>query len=207
MNSPTRVVRQAEEHDAPILGPLLLASAPETLPYMLGTDAAETERFLTHALGQPHGQFGYQNHFVVAENDEVLAMGTVWHKHLPKDFDKQTLLSLQSYFDTERAVGIVARSSALSAFLPSPQSTELGLGHIVVAESHRRSGAGTMLLNHFEALAFQFGLTRLSLNVDYENQRARQFYRALGFQEESEFTLPTGLLSNISGFIRCAKPL
>lgn len=66
------------------------------------------------------------------------------------------------------------------------------IADVVVAPDAAGRGIGSALISHAEGWARDRGFAMLTLNVFTANDRARNLYRKLGFQEE---------------WIRCIKPL
>jgi ribosomal-protein-alanine N-acetyltransferase len=74
---------------------------------------------------------------------------------------------------------------AIAAFLVSHNiDAEWELENIVVAESARRCGLGTLLLIELIAHARSRAGSAIFLEVRASNQAARAFYKKLGFQEQ-----------------------
>jgi ribosomal protein S18 acetylase RimI-like enzyme len=67
---------------------------------------------------------------------------------------------------------------------------------ILVSNGHRRAGFGRMLIEMAVAWCRAVGLTKLSLQVFTDNQRAITLYRSVGFVEEGvargEVRMPSG---------------
>ncbi len=57
---------------------------------------------------------------------------------------------------------------------------------IVVKNEHKRSGIGRALMISLEILAQEAGCTRLEISNDIPREGAREFYRSLGYTEESK---------------------
>ena len=53
---------------------------------------------------------------------------------------------------------------------------------VVVAQSERRSGTGSRLLEKAEEWAVQMGVDRITLNVFTKNKPAMEFYQSLGYE-------------------------
>jgi len=80
------------------------------------------------------------------------------------------------------AVGCVQVQVAMEFFSGAPEAYVAAL---VVSEAVEGHGVGRALMAAAEAWARERGLGRLSLEVFASNRRAREFYRKLGFEEDS----------------------
>jgi ribosomal protein S18 acetylase RimI-like enzyme len=60
---------------------------------------------------------------------------------------------------------------------------------LVVAEDHRRSGVGKLLMEEVRSVAFDNGASQIELVATRSNVTAREFYRSLGFVEADVVSL------------------
>ena len=60
---------------------------------------------------------------------------------------------------------------------------------LVVAEDHRRSGVGKLLMEEVRNVAFDNGASQIELVATRSNVTAREFYRSLGFVEADVVSL------------------
>jgi RimJ/RimL family protein N-acetyltransferase len=67
---------------------------------------------------------------------------------------------------------------------PHPASTHVADLGLMVAESHRRQGVGTMLLEQAVAWAHEVGVRKLELHVFPWNEPALALYESFGFVRE-----------------------
>jgi [ribosomal protein S18]-alanine N-acetyltransferase len=101
---------------------------------------------------------------------------------------------------SERIVLIAADETehdeaGIAGFLVARRAgTEWELENIVVAESARRRGSGTLLLTELITHAQRTGGSAIFLEVRESNRSARAFYRKIGFEEtgvrNSYYSLP-----------------
>lgn len=175
-------LRAAREEDYQAATQLLLQSGERLLTEIFGNgDVAQTCRYLAFAWQQGPGQYGFQNHWVAESGDTLVGLLTCWDDQLPADFDRATLSSITDFFGLDQSIDVVMRSQRFSAALHPPMATELGIGHLAVAEAARRQGVGRALMNWAEQQARQRGKFAVVLDVASDNQAAIAFYRALGF--------------------------
>jgi ribosomal protein S18 acetylase RimI-like enzyme len=60
---------------------------------------------------------------------------------------------------------------------------------LVVAEDHRRSGVGRLLMEEVRNIASDHGASQIELVATRANVTAREFYRSLGFVEADVVSL------------------
>ena len=82
--------------------------------------------------------------------------------------------------DAETPVGIAVCFLGFSTFAARPL---INIHDLAVLPEHRGRGIGKALIAAVEQIARERGYWGLTLEVDERNERARQTYRAVGFQE------------------------
>ncbi|MFT6896707.1 MAG: ribosomal protein S18 acetylase RimI-like enzyme [Paraglaciecola sp.] len=168
------------------LAPLLLCSAPRVLPLLFDyLPSCTATGYLRHALSWSNGQFGYGNHWVLAQGKQVVASGCNWGHELPEGFVSGTFDSLVSYYSQAQLLTVLQRCQVLQGVFPKPQAHELCVGHIAVNALHRRQGLASQLLDHFQAMGKELGKTALTLDVESSNQAAIDCYLKYGFVHTS----------------------
>ena len=184
-------IRSACQQDAPLLAKLVYAAGPQVLQSVFGLNQDyNPQDFLLSALHCADGQYGFANHYVAVENEQVLASVCAWHAELSTSFQHATLHSVIEYFGVEHSLEVVARSQVVEHFIPPPQAHEWCIGHLAVLPQHQRQGIASKLLQFMSQLALQNNKTTLSLDVSSNNQGAIEFYLQQGFslQSTSELT-------------------
>ncbi|WP_394222224.1 GNAT family N-acetyltransferase [Alteromonas gracilis] len=191
-------VRQGAAPDAVQAAPLILNAAQSLLTSIFGHNKDKTAGgYLAHAWALGGGQYGFKNHWVAYEGDVIVGVVTCWHSKLGADFDRATLDSITSYFSLDEAMTVLMRNQTVAINLTPPSNTELMIGHLSVAESARRNGVGSLLIDSMQAQAEKLKKRKLVLDVEVSNIPAIRFYQHQGFVEESIN----------KGFIRFAKPV
>lgn len=191
-------IRQGVASDAAQTAPLILSAAESLLVSIFGHNQSKTaDGYLSHAWRLGGGQYGYQNHWVAEEGDNILGVITSWHSKLGAEFDRATLDSITSYFTLDEAMAVLMRNQTVAVNLTPPSNTELMLGHVAVAENAKRKGIGFALIESMHARAEKLNKRKLVLDVELINVDAIRFYQRAGFTEESIN----------KGFIRFARPV
>jgi len=100
----TLKIRQANSSDVDTAVKLLLLSAHRVLTQIFGNgDKPTAEAYLTYAWQHKRGQYGSDAHWVAVDKDTPVGLITVWHNTMPKDFGKETLHSLNTFFGIDEA--------------------------------------------------------------------------------------------------------
>lgn len=182
-------IRTASNTDADILASLVFSSGENSLNAMFNWGESHTPvNFLRASLREPLGQFGYEHHVVVACGDDVAGVGCCWTHETTSGFRQATMESLVSYFGHERTLWVLERSQLIAELIPGPGPDELVLGHIAVAETHRRTGCAGQLIAYFAEKARALKKTSLVLDVETSNSAAISLYQKHGFSIESSRT-------------------
>ena len=192
------IIRQGIASDAAQTTPLILNAAQSLLTSIFGHNKNKpADGYLAHAWELGGGQYGFKNHWVASKDSEILGVVTSWHSKLGAAFDRATLDSITSYFTLDEAMTVLMRNQTVAVNLTPPTTTELMIGHLSVAESAKRSGVGSRLVDIMHERAEKLKKRKLVLDVEVSNIPAIRFYQHHNFQEESIN----------KGFIRFAKPV
>ena len=91
-----------------------------------------------------------------------------------------------SDFFVAEADGTVAGMCCLHRFISTVQGSFAGvIEDVVVSDSFKGMGIGSMMMNHMQKYAGQNGMTRLQLQVVKDNEPARSLYEKHGWEKTS----------------------
>jgi len=198
----TLKIRQANSSDVDTAVTLLLLSAHRVLTQIFGNgDKPTAEAYLTYAWQHKRGQYGSDAHWVAVDKDTPVGLITVWHNTMPKDFGKETLHSLNTFFGIDEAAQVFSRSASITENLPPPVYQEVIFGHLAVLPEHQGRGIGTQLVKHVEEHASFLEKRQCSLDVEKTNTQAINFYESLGYAAKALASTET------HAFIRMSKNL
>jgi ribosomal protein S18 acetylase RimI-like enzyme len=104
---------------------------------------------------------------------------------------------LEELLDEPRARVLVAENEAGivggASFWIKPDlahgDTVVEVPMLVVAEDHRRTGVGKLLMEEVRNVASDYGASQIELVTTQSNVTAREFYRSLGFVESDVVSL------------------
>lgn len=181
------LVRQANKLDANQLAKLIFTSAPNllSLVFTISPDFKAMD-FLRASLTHPDGQYGYANHWVIENNQQVVACISAWTSEMPSSFHQATLASLVAFYSADDVLEVLLRGTVLQDCIPQPTHTEWCIGHVAVADKYQRQGLGKTLLTTMQQHALEQGKSCLSLDVDCTNSVAINFYLKQGFKTQNQ---------------------
>ena len=180
-------IRQAIREDALALAALIFSSAPQALSAVFNINSEKSAlKFLQFCLSSADGQFGFVNHWVIEINHLVVGCFSAWHCEIPKSFHQATFKTLIEFYGTEHALKVIQASQALQESIPTPQKSELCIGHFAVLSQYQRQGIASEMMNVAHNLARDLGFQFLTLDVASSNESAINFYEKRGFIQESK---------------------
>lgn len=108
--------------------------------------------------------------------------------------DKQRIVGVSYSYPAEAEIKLadMIKYNSLGLDLHPDQETWPGewyLEMIAVAENYRGHGIGKKLINEVIKHAKTQGINSISLNVDFDNKRAKKLYESQGFRDEKVITI------------------
>ncbi|WP_158972672.1 GNAT family N-acetyltransferase [Paraglaciecola sp. L3A3] len=189
-------IRRATEQDADELAKLVFDSAPQLLTAAFNlTPEFSVKHFLVKNLSNRDGQYGYYNHWLVEQNNKVIACVSAWHTELSDEFHRATLSGITDFYGLQNALSLLHRNQALQDCMPQLKVNEWCIGHLSVSKSKQRQGVASALLAYMQQLALENNKSVLCLDVEASNTQAISFYTSLGFLIVSE-TVVTARMAN-----------
>lgn len=183
-------IRRAELKDAPALASLVYQSAQTLLSVTFNlSPLLSALNFLPRSFCQPHGQYGYHNHWVVEVDQKVVACVSAWHTELDQSFHQATMQSITDFFGPETLLDIMLKNELIEACVPAVKEDEWCIGHLSVVEDYQRQGIAKTLIEHMQVLALEKGKSYLSLDVEVTNEPAIALYTKLGFMKVSQSSI------------------
>ena len=174
------VIRQGKPEDAYHFVELDLISAPEYLPYVLGSKVRDILRnmFLDKA-----NWFSHRHTYFVEVDNQTAGMGLAYSYEHKKEEEPHTGELMVKWLE-----------GSVFTELPDPRNFEI-VGLIEEADYYindmgvyakfRGLGLGTRLFERIERSARKMGSKRTVLDVETDNTRAIELYERLGYRIES----------------------
>jgi GNAT superfamily N-acetyltransferase len=174
-------LRRATTGDIGALSRLLVQLYAHELPGMLrGRVEAQVELASRLLRSAPLGR-----RYVLEHAGEIVAMGSLATHDEPRPETPPRVL-LQAPFVMGAPNGIwtiLGAARGLLTIADPPEHDEGQIHSVVVDETWRGMGLGSVMLRHLEADAVGLGKRRAVLQVITSNATARAFYRAAGYSE------------------------
>lgn len=172
-------IRPATIEDAPQIAKSVNISTNGLMSTILGTRWHET---LTRVVMVPDHELSYENARIAQNSHSVLGVALSCSGSTPKsDF---AFRHMGSRFSLRAALLFLA-ASPIFRFLGSHDSTDWHLTSLSVNAESRGHGIGSALLADFMHIGTRNGASRLTIDVDMKNHRARQLYEREEFVETS----------------------
>ena len=172
--------RVSRAGDAAASAPLVHASGPESFDYVFATAQANAVAFLTHALAQRLGEFGYATHVVGELDGRIVASGAGWAGG-GVAFALATAWQVVGYVGLAAIRSAYRRGMQAEKVMPPPARAEYYVGHLGVDPALRGRGIGEALIAYLLAPSRVAGCREAVLDVSVENPRAEALYTRLGF--------------------------
>ncbi len=138
--------------------------------------------FLSTCFSSPHTVFSHKHHFVIAEDNNVMAILSLVTKK------KRTTIS--AFY---QRLGISSKTMVFVPFLKGlkfemklvkpPKKGVLYIAHVAVHESQRGKGLGKQLIQFSINTALNRGIKTLALDVRADNHNAIALYELYGFKQ------------------------
>lgn len=171
-------VRKATSADANFLAGIVYDAGPEGIEYVFGTRKRTAKDFLRYALARKNGEFGYNCHYLVGENDVALGGGALFSADNTLSFLFYNGLRILRFYPFPVSLGVIARGLRIERILLPPKKNVQYIAHVSVLPAARGNGAGTFLVR---ALTGMKTKPVTELDVAATNPRAYALYERLGF--------------------------
>lgn len=188
-------IRKATEHDQVALVELIYSSGPEIFEFLFTTAKVTAKQFLSHAVKQPKGLLGFNNHSVYEHQGKVVGTGAFYSG----GFDYLSLALgivspvFQMYHGKDRWT-VIDRLRKLDRLMPAPSRNMLYIAHLGVDPTLRGHGIGTELIDYHNPSHNKGSRYKIySLDVAETNTKAKQLYERIGFKVVQTRSLYSGI--------------
>lgn len=174
-------VRDAMDRDLDALSHLLVQLYAHELPGMFKGDI-HTQAQLARAVLTATGLNGG---YVLERNGDIVAMGNLatHEQPRPKPPARTVLRAPRIAGPLNGTRTMFAAARGLLTIADPPQRNEGQIHSLVVDDTHRGHGLGTIILKHLEQEAARRGKHHVVLQVITSNTTARAFYKSAGYTE------------------------
>lgn len=184
-NSGNLSFRPAKPEDAAAGGALIFETFPKVATFLIGLgDEERAKAIITRLFAMPGHRFSYEvTQFATFEGRIIGLMVTYpgkRHHKLDRKLDKLVL----RHYRVRGKIVLAVRAWPLM-WVKEVSRDEYLVGNLAVRGRYRGRGAGSVMLNHVEAVAREAGYSKIALRVAIENQAARKLYERMGYKTVS----------------------
>jgi ribosomal protein S18 acetylase RimI-like enzyme len=174
--------RPAAPADADVAVPLIYASGPAAFDFVFSVPGRLAAlEFLRRAFVDGEGEFGYRNHVIATERDEVVAVGATWTGASTLAFTVAAARQILGAYGVAAGLGVMSRGLRVESVVQPPPRDRLYVAHLGVRPERRSRGIGEALVRHLLQADRPPGVHVAALDVAVTNPRAQALYERLGF--------------------------
>lgn len=176
--------------------------------YWMGVENARiAQGILSQLFRNKNNLFSHEFANYVQVSGEAAGIELSYPSRTMKALEPRTVLQFIGAAGVFTAVRMIARSYPLQAIAES-EPDEYFLAHLGVLPEFEGRGLGRKLLQHAEDRGRRAGLTKITLTVDADNERAIRLYTKDGFRISATVTFePLGRRFSYHGYHHMTKPL
>ena len=191
------VFRPARAEDVDAILPLMYSAGPEAFKYVFSVNSElEVLDFLHLAFLRGDGEFGYKDHIVALEGEQIVALVGMRQAEDNLSYTLSAARSIFAFYGIINGLRVAIRGLRFERIVSPPGKGVLCLHNLGVSEEMRGKGCGQQLIAYFLDEARQHGVKAVGLDVAETNPRAKALYLRLGFETKGT---TSGGLSNKYG--------
>ena len=182
------IIRKAEKRDVYESVPLIYSAGIPLFDYIYQLDKVTAEKFIHNEFLSEYGYASYRLHWVVEQNNKVIATIACYDKNDLFKMDVGTVKNILAMYKFH-SPRVLSRALHAASVVTKPSEFNLHIANFGVHPSYRSQGVGQFLLSHLKTIAQQQGCSILSLDVSSANPRGQSLYERIGFKvvEENRF--------------------
>lgn len=180
--------RKARPEDVETAVPLIYSSGPAAFEYVFkASEEKDAQAFLKYAFVRPGSEFSYTNHTCLESvNREVVGIGAAFSSDAVKGFTFSAIKFIFSFYGIWLGFQVLLRGLNIEKIIPPPKGNTEVLAHLGIHPDLRGHGLGSKMIHYFTKEAQKKGRKTTSLDVSFENPKAKALYDRLGFRVEKE---------------------
>jgi ribosomal protein S18 acetylase RimI-like enzyme len=191
------IIRPCTAEDVDDIIPLMFSAGPDAFRFVFSVNSElEALDFLRTSFVKGDGEFGYKDHFVAVDNDEVVALVGMRSAQDNLKYTLSAASSIFKFYGLFNGLRVVSRGLRFERIVSPPHKGVLCLHNLGVKEGLRGKGYGRQLIAWFVQQAGEQNVKAVGLDVAETNPRAKALYLGLGFTVKS---VTQGKLSNKYG--------
>ncbi|MFT5710114.1 MAG: ribosomal protein S18 acetylase RimI-like enzyme [Halioglobus sp.] len=193
----TITIRPCTAEDVDDIIPLMYSAGPDAFKFVFSVHSElQVLGFLRASFVKGDGEFGYKDHFVAIENDQIVALVGM---RSAQDNLKYTLCAaggILKFYGLFNGLRVISRGLRFERIVSPPHKGVLCLHNLGVKEGLRGKGCGRQIIAWFMQQASKQNVKVVGLDVAETNPGAKALYLGLGFTVKR---VTQGKLSNKYG--------
>ncbi len=191
------IIRPCKPEDVEDILPLMYSAGPDAFRFVFSVNSElEAMDILRASFVKGDGEFGYRDHFVAVDNDEIVALIGMRSAQDNLKYTLSAASSIFKFYGIINGLRVISRGLRFERIVAPPHKGVLCLHNLGVKEGLRGKGYGRQLIAWFIEQAGKRNETAVGLDVAETNPRAKALYLGLGFTVKS---ITQGKLSNQYG--------
>ena len=160
--------------------PLIYSSGPDAFEYVFKNTKNSAQDFLAHAFVREGGEFSYQNHYSLYQDEQMLGIGSIFNAKEAAAFSTKDATNILRFY-TIRSIPILRRGLQVEGLIKLPEKKEIAIAHLGIKPVFRGKGLGTRMIALLREKAKKEAGSYFVLDVSEENPKAKALYDRLGF--------------------------
>ena len=179
--------RPCQANDVNDVIPLMYSAGPEAYRYVFSVDDQEQAvDFLHYAFCHGDGEFGYKDHQVAVENNQIVALVGRRSSKNNLAYTVTAIKQIFGYFGFIKALKVMLRGLRFEKIVTPPPKNVVCLHNLAVSDDKQDEGIGQQVIKHFLTQEKARKTTTVCLDVAETNPRAKVLYQRLGFVVKSK---------------------
>jgi len=161
----------------------MYSSGPEAFRYVFSVGSElQVLDFLRAAFVKGDGEFGYKDHIVAIDDDEIVALVGMRSAKDQFHYLLAIIRNIFGFYGLLDGIRVVIRGLRFERIVAPPRKDTLSLHNLGVKEQVRGKGYGRQLIAYFLEQARLQKVSAVGLDVAETNPRAKALYLGLGFE-------------------------
>lgn len=176
---------------------MLFETFPRKATYIIGLGCeGRARKILTDIFPIPGHRLSYEFTQIVRYRDRIVGAMVIFPGSLVGKLDRRLYRPILKQYRFVDTLKLIQRGVPLF-FIKETTHTEFFISNLVVKDHYRNLGIGETMLHQAEEMAREAGLSKVSLIVDLENQKARRFYDRHGYKIKALNLVPNRLIPHL----------
>ena len=189
--------RPAAPEDARVVGNLLFETFPRKATYIIGLGCeGRARKILMDIFPIPDHRLSYEFTQIVMYRDRIVGAMVIFPGSQIARLDRRLYRPILKQYKFMDTLKLINRGVPLF-FIKETTRDEFFVSNLVVKDNYRNKGIGEKMLQYAEEMAREAGLSKVSLIVDLENQKARRFYDRHGYKIKALNLVPNRLVPHL----------